>query len=91
MYLEANNLYGWAMCKKLPVNGFKWINDLSVFNENFIKNYNEDNNVGYFLEVDIEQLKQLWGLHKDLPFLAERKKLRKEEKLVCSIEDKKSM
>ena len=54
MYLEANNLYGWAMCKKLPVNGFKWINDISIFNENFIKNYNEDSNVGYFLEVDIE-------------------------------------
>ena len=37
MYLDANNLYGWAMSKKLPVNGFKWENDLSRFNENFIK------------------------------------------------------
>ena len=32
MYLDANNLYGWAMSKKLPVNGFKWENDLSKFN-----------------------------------------------------------
>ena len=40
MYLDANNLYGWAMSKKLPANGFKWENDLSRFNENFIKNYN---------------------------------------------------
>ena len=37
MYLDANNLYGWAMSQKLPVNGFKWENDLSRFNEDFIK------------------------------------------------------
>ena len=87
-YLDANNLYGWAMSQKLPVNGFKWENDLSRFNENFIKNYNENSDVGYFLEVDIEYPKQLWSSHKDLPFLPERKKLEKVEKLVCSIEDK---
>ena len=37
MYLDANNLYGWAMFKILPVNGFNWENDLSRFGENFIK------------------------------------------------------
>ena len=42
MYLDANNLYGWAMSQKLPVNGFKWENDLSRFNKRFIKNYNEN-------------------------------------------------
>ena len=72
-YLDASNLYGWAMSKKLPVNGFKWENDLSKFTENFIKYYDENSDVGYFLEVDIEYLKQLWGHHKDLPFLPERK------------------
>ena len=41
-----------------------------------------------FLELDIEYPKQLWSSHKDLPFLPERKKLEKVEKLVCSIEDK---
>ena len=87
MYLDANNLYGWAMSKKLPVNGFKWENDLSRFNEKFIKNYNENSDVGYFLEVDAQYPKQLWSYHKDLPFLSERKKLGKVEKLVCSIED----
>ena len=65
LYLDANNLYGWAMSKKFPVNGFEWVNDLSIFNENFIKNYDENSDVGYFLEVDIEYPKTLWGLHKD--------------------------
>ena len=37
MYLDANNLYEWAMSQKLPVNGFKWINNLSKFNESFKK------------------------------------------------------
>ena len=88
MYLGANNLYGWVMSKKLLVNGFKWENDLSRFNENFIKNYNENSDVGYFHEVDIEYPKKLWSSHKDLPFLPERKTLGKVEKLVCSIEGK---
>ena len=39
-YLDANNLYGWAMCKTLPVDRFKWIEDLSIFTEDFIKTYN---------------------------------------------------
>ena len=88
MHLDANNLYGWAMSQKLPVNGFKWVNDLSRFNEDFIKNYNENSDVGYFLEVDVEYPKTSWGSHKELPFLPERRKLEKVEKLVCSIEDK---
>ena len=53
MYLDANNLYGWAMSKKIPVNGFKQENDLSRFDKNFIRNYNENSDVGYFLEKDI--------------------------------------
>ena len=88
-YLDANNLYGWAIPQKLPINGFMWYGDyLSDFNEEFIKNYDENSDEGYFLEVDIEYPKTLWGSHKELPFLPERKKLEKVEKLVCSIEDK---
>ena len=86
-YLDANNFYGWTMSQNLPVNGFKWENDLSRFNEDFIKNYNENSDVGYFLEVDIEYPKKLFNSHKELSFLPERKKLEKLEKLVCSIED----
>ena len=88
-YLDANNLYGWAMSQKLPVNGFMWYNDhLSDFNEEFIKNYDEKSDEAYFIEVDIEYPKQLFGSHKKLPFLPERRKLEKVEKLGCSIEDK---
>ena len=65
------------MSKKLSVNVFKWENDLSRFIEDFIKNYNENSDMWYFIEVDIEYPKQLWGYHKDLPFLPERKKLEK--------------
>ena len=87
-YLDANNLYGWAMCKKLPVDGFKRIDNLSIFTEDFIKNYNEFSNVGYFLEVDIKYPKELFNKHKDLPFSPNREKINKVEKLVTSIEDK---
>ena len=62
-------------------NGFK-------FNEIFIRNYNKNSDIGYFLEVDIDYLKKLFDLYKDLPFLPERKKVNKVEKLICSIEDK---
>ena len=44
--------------------------------------------MGYFLEVDIDYLKELFNLHKDLPFLPGSKKVNKVEKLICDIEDK---
>ena len=53
-YLDAINLYGWAMSQKRPTNGFKCVEDLSQFNESFIKNYDENSYIGYFLEVDID-------------------------------------
>ena len=90
IYSDANNLYGWAMSQKLQVNGFKWVEKsrLSRFNEIFIKNYNENSDKGYFLEVDADYPKKLFDLHKDLTFLPERKKVNKVEKLICNIEDK---
>ena len=90
IYLDANNLHGWAMSQKLSINGFKWVEKLKLlrFNERSIKNYNENSGIGYFLEVDIDYRKKLFNLHKDLPFLPERKKVNKCKKLICSIEDK---
>ena len=55
MYLDANSLYGQAMSQKLPVNGFKWVYYVSRFNEEFIKNYNENKDIGYFLEIDVSK------------------------------------
>ena len=45
-YWDINNLYGWAMSQKLPVNGFKCVKDLSEFDEGFIKSYNEKSREG---------------------------------------------
>ena len=89
-YLDANNLYGWAMSQKLPVDGFEWIekDDLSKFNESFIKNYNENSDKGYISEVDVEYPKKLFNFHSDLPFLPESMKINKFEKLVCTVQDK---
>ena len=49
-YLDANNLYGWAMFQKLPVNGFEWVKSLSKFNKNFIKEYDKYSDTGCFLK-----------------------------------------
>ena len=87
-YLDANNLYRWAMSQKLPVDGFKWVKKLSKFNKDSIKRYDENSDVGYFLEVDVEYLKELSNFHKDLPFLPERKRINKCKKFICSIGDK---
>ena len=77
------------MSEKLPVDGFEWIEDISEINENFIKNYDEDSNVGYFIEADIEYPKKLHNKHSDLPFSPERMKVNKCKKLVCNLYDKK--
>ena len=87
-YLDANNLYGWAMSKKLPVNGFRWL-DSDEINEEFIKNFNENDKKGYILEVDVKYPKELHDLHSDLPFLPERMEINKCKKLVCNLYDQK--
>ena len=87
-YLDANNLYGWAMSKKLPVNEFKWT-DNDKINEEFIKNYNENNDKGYIFEVDVKYSKRLHKLHSDLPFLSERMEVNKCKKRVCNLFNKK--
>ena len=87
--LDANKLYEWTMSQKLPVNGFQWVKNVSKINKDFIKNYNEDGGIGYFLEVDIEYLRKLHDLHSDLRFLPERMKINKCSKLVCNLYDEK--
>ena len=94
IYLDANNMYGEGMSQKLPIDGFKWI-DTSLIDKKInkfiglIKNYDEDSNKGYILEVDVEYPKKLHDLHSDLPFLPERMKINKCCKLVRNLYDKK--
>ena len=85
-YLDANNLYGWAMSKKLPINGFRWLDsdEINEINEEFIKNYIENDN-----KVDIKYPKRLHELHSDLPFFPERMEVNKCKKLVRNLSNKK--
>ena len=67
-YLDANNLYGWAISKKLPVNGFKWTDNDKINKKFKKKNCNESDKKGYIFEVDVKYPKKLHDLHSDLPF-----------------------
>ena len=79
------------MEQNLPVSGFKWVSDISRIDEDFIKNYDENRDIGYFLKKDFEYSKELHDLHSDLTFLNERMKINKCSKLVCNLYDKKTM
>ena len=63
------------MSQTLPVNGFRWVENTSQFNKDFTKSYNEERDIGYFLEADVQYPKKLYDLHNDLPFSPERLKI----------------
>ena len=89
-YLDANNLYGWAMSKKLPVGEFERINPEDC-TEEIIKKYDKnDNDYGAILEVDVDYPKHLHKLHSNLPFLPERMKINKVDKLICNVQNKRN-
>ena len=79
-YLDANNLYGWAMCKPLPTKGFEWMN------EEELKDWK---NQPCILEVDLEYPEHLHDLHNDYPLAPERLTVNKVEKLIPNLNDKK--
>ena len=68
-YLDANNLYGAAMSEKLPINGVKWVNDISGINAKFVKSYDKKNSGKGYVEVDVDYPSKLHKLHSDMPFL----------------------
>ena len=76
------------MSHKVPENNFEWIEDTFQFTKDFIKNYNEESDEGYFLEVNVQYPEKLHELHNDLPFLSERMKIKKFKKLVTNLRDK---
>ena len=91
-YWDVINLYRCTMSQKLHENNFECIKDVSQINEDLVKNYNEESDKIYFFEVDVQYLEKLVYLHwlrwLDLPYLPERMKTEKVEKLVANLHDK---
>ena len=85
-YLDANNLYGWAMSQPLPTGGFKWVD----VNPNEISELAIRIDKGYLLEVDVSYPKVLHNPHNELPFMCERMEINGVEKLVPNLRDKKN-
>ena len=79
-YLDANNLYGWAMMKPLPVGNFKWMDE---------KELEKWEEIPCILEVDLEYPWKLHDLHNDYPLAPERLKINNVEKLIPNLWDKK--
>ncbi|KAL9987185.1 hypothetical protein ACROYT_G001444 [Oculina patagonica] len=76
MYLDANNLYGWAMSKPLPKSGFRWKKVMPTEKEIITKK--EFAKAGWILEVDLEYPKELHDVHSSYPLAPEKKKINKE-------------
>ena len=88
VYLDANNLYGWAMSKPLPVGGFEWMNETELMDwERFV----EEEGIGCILEVDLEYPAELHDFHNDFPLAPEKLTLGKVEKLTQNLRDKEAM
>ena len=78
------------MIEKLPVGSFKLVKNVSRIDEEFMKNYDENSDIGYFIKVDLEYPKLLHDLHSYLPFLPEKMRINKHDKVVCTLYDKKN-
>ena len=67
-YWDVNNLYGWTISQKSPVNGFKWVENTSQFSKGFMENYKESSSIGYFIEPDGQYAEKMHKPHNGLPF-----------------------
>ena len=90
MFWDFNSLYGWAMSQNLPVDGFELRKDRFTINEEFMLEYDVDSDIGYILEVDVKYPKEVHELHNDFPFLPEKMKIGKCDKLMCNMFGKKN-
>ena len=84
-YLDANNLYGWAMSKPLPTDSFEWMTDEEL--QNWAEGSNEKGK-GCILEVDLEYPKELHDEHNEYPLAPERLKVNKVDKLIPNLRNK---
>ena len=94
-YLDANNLYGWAMSQNLPTHGFEWMKDITLVKVDEIldkTNHSMSNNgkKGYIFEVDLQYPKNLWEKHNDYPLAPENIKVNGVEKLICHFKPRKN-
>ena len=94
-YLDANNLYGWAMSQQLPTHGFKWMKNLTK--ESLMEILEKANHSmsnrgrkGYIFEVDLEYPKDLWDTHNDYPLAPEKMNVNGVEKLICHFKPRKN-
>ena len=74
-YLDANNLYGWAMSQPLPTGEFKWIKCDDGNPKDLVERFATEKDYGYLLEVDVSYPKELHDLHNDLPFMCAKMKI----------------
>ena len=84
--IQTKNQHTQTMSRNLPVSGFDQVEDTPKFCKDFVKGNNEDNDIKYFLEVDIKNLEQLHKLHNEIPFLTERIRVNKLQKTYMQFE-----
>ena len=82
-YLDANNLYGWVMSQPLPTSKFKWVE----IDSDQISDLATSKNKGYLLEVDVRYPTELHNSHNHLPFMCDKMKVKKVEKLVPNLKE----
>ena len=94
-YLDANNLYGWAMSQNLPTHGFRWMSNITK--EQVMEILEKANHSmlntgkkGYIFEVDLEYPEHLWDSHNDYPLAPESVKVNGVEKLICHFKPRKN-
>ena len=94
-YLDANNLYGWAMSQNLPTHGFKWMRNITK--EKVMEILDKANHSmlnmgkkGYIFEVDLEYPEHLWQEHNDYPLAPEKMIVNGVEKLICHFKPRKN-
>ena len=94
-YLDANNLYGWAMSQNLPTHGFKWMKNITkekVMDILEKANHSMSNRgrKGYIFEVDLEYPSNQWETHNDYPLAPEKMNVNGVEKLICHFKPRKN-
>ena len=80
-YLDANNLYGWAMSQSLPTHGFEWVENITK--SQVLKILESNPTQGYIFDVDLVYPEYLWKTHNDYPLAPELLKVNGVEKLIC--------